>query len=145
MNSRVYVCLVALLLAAGAAEAYWYGPPPGAPWYGPPAYPAPGYGHRVPQSVRIATDRSPEGYVVTISLTGYQPSDIEVVRAGRWLIVRRAASEAESERQPGAYRFHRSYSTFSRRVTLPRDADLEAMQRTDGEGFIRLTVPRQAH
>ena len=142
MNSRLYMCGAALLLAAGGAEAYWYGPPAGAPWYGPPGYYAPDY--RAPQRIRIATDRSEQGYVVTIRLIGYRPSDVEVVRSGRWLIVQRAASEQDAEQQPGAYSFRRSYSTFSRRVTLPRDADLEAIQREDGDGFVRLTIPRQA-
>jgi len=136
------MCLVGLLLASGGVEAYWYGPPPGMPWYGPPDYYAPVY--RAPQTIRIAIDRSEQDYVVTISLVGYQPADIEVVRAGRWLIVQRAAADEQAEQQPGTYSFRRSYSTLSRRVTLPRDADLEAMQRVDGDGFIRLIIPRQA-
>ena len=145
MNTRLYLCLATLLVAAGSAEGYWYGPygpPGGTPGYGPPGY----YGgdYPAPQSIRIAKDRSEQGYVVTISLVGYQPSDLEVVRSGRWLVVQRRAADQDVQQQPGAYSFQRSYSSLSRRLTLPRDADLEATQREDGDGFIRLTIPRQA-
>lgn len=141
MITRLYLGLATLFLAAGAAEGYWYGPPGAPPWYGSPGY-YPGEYYRAPQRIRIATDRSEQGYVVTIGLTGYQPSDIEVVRSGRWLIVQRAASGQDVAQQPGAYSFSRSYSSLSRRVTLPQDADLESIQREDGDGFIRLTIPR---
>jgi len=142
MNARLYLALVAMFLAVGSAEAYWYGPPVQAPWYGAPGY-YPG-NYAAPQRIRIATDRTQQGYVVTIRLTGYRPSDIEVVRSGRWLIVQRAASDQNLDQQPGGYSFRQSYSSLSRRLTLPRDADLEAIQREDGDGFIRLTIPRQA-
>ena len=141
MSMRLHLYLATLLLAAGSAEGYWYGPPGPSPWYGSPGY-YPGDYYRTPQRIRIATDRSPTGYVVTISLTGYQTSDIEVMRSGRWLVVQRAAADQDVAQQPGAYSFHRSYSTLSRRVTLPRDADLDAIQREDGDRFIRLTIPR---
>lgn len=143
MNKRLYLGLATLLLAAGGAEGYWYGPAGPPPWYGSPGY-YPGETYRAPQRIRIAVDRAEAGYVVTISLTGYKPSDIEVVRSGRWLIVQRAASDQDVTQRPGAYSFSRSYSSLSRRVTLPRDADLEAIQREDGDGFIRLIIPRLA-
>ena len=64
-----------------------------------------------------------------------------VARSGRWLIVQKIRSESESAQAPGSYSYSHSYGGVSRRVSLPRNADLDAMIREDGEGQILLRIP----
>ena len=139
MNMKRMLLLTgALLLSAQTAQGWWYGPPGG------PGYQRYGGGYtpyaRSP-SIDVSTQRTGDGYLVSILLNGYQPEDLEVVRWDRWLIVQRAGSDQDSAVSPGAYRYNYSYSTLSRRITLPRDADLSRMEREDREGMIQLTIP----
>ena len=129
-----------LVLSIQAANAWWYGPPGGPPSYDRYGAPPPRY-TRSP-SIDVSTRKAGDTYVVTISLNGYVPEDLEVAHAGRWLLSQRARSAQDSAQEPGAYSYQHSYSTVSRRITLPRDADVSRMERADSEGMIRLTIPR---
>ena len=148
MKIKWFPIFFGLLLAAGNAQAWYAGP--GAPGYGygpygyPYAYPqAPSYGraYQRPPSIRVQTRRDADGYLVNIELRGLEPAEVTVARSGRWLIVQKASSEEQSEQAPGSYSYSRSFGGVSRQVSLPRNADLDAMIREDGEGEILLRIP----
>lgn len=139
MNRKPMLFLAGILaVVTQAAQGWWYPPPQGPGYYG--------YGTGRPArapSIDVSTRREGDHYVVTILLNGYQPSDLEITRWGRWLNVQRAASSEDKTTEPGAYSYSYSYGTLSRRISLPQDADLDQMVREDGEGVIRLTIPRR--
>lgn len=144
MKTRWFSIVAGLLLTAGSAQA-WYGGP-AAPWYGPYAYPQPptysGSYNRAP-GIRVETHRDADGYIVDIQLRGLKPADVTIARSGRWLIVEKTGRESSSERNEGSYSYSRSFGTVRRQLTLPRNADLDAMVREDGEDSILLRIPYQ--
>jgi hypothetical protein len=148
MKIQWFPLFCGLLMAAGSAQA-WYGAPGGPGYgYGPYAYPydyppPPSYGRSYQRgpSIRVNTRRDADGYLVSIQLQGLEPTDVTVARSGRWLIVQKIRSESESAQAPGSYSYSHSYGGVSRRVSLPRNADLDAMIREDGEGQILLRIP----
>ena len=89
----------------------------------------------------MQTRRNTDGYLVNILLQGLEPADVTVARSGRWLIVQKVGGETESEQAPGSYSYSHSFGSVSRQVSLPRNADLDAMIREDGEGGILLRIP----
>lgn len=146
MKIRWFLVFFGLLMATGSAQA-WYGGP-GVPGYGPYGYPydypsPPGYSrsYQRPPSIRVQTRRDADGYLVNIQLQGLEPEDVTVARSGRWLIVQKVSSDTESEQAPGSYSYSHSFGSVSRQVSLPRNADLDAMIREDGEGQILLRIP----
>jgi len=144
------------------ASGWGYPGPPSAPptWPGPrdsaPGWGAPGYSFdrspaRAPVVMHLSRSADVENYYVDIELSGIEPKDIEVRAEGRWLVLGSDRSTQQSDETSfdegqgytRSYRF--STGTVSRRLTLPRDADLSALRRDDGEGSIRITVPRRRH
>ena len=147
MRVKWFSVFFGLLMAAGSAHA-WYGGPGYGYGYGPYAYPydyppPPSYSrnYQRPPSIRVQTRRDADGYLVNIQLQGLEPADVTVARTGRWLIVQKVSSEAESEQAPGSYSYSHSFGSVRRQVSLPRNADLDAMIREDGEGEILLRIP----
>ena len=57
------------------------------------------------------------------------------------------ASDQTDEERTGDRNYYRYYSyrsnRMARRFSVPRDADLAAMKREDGEGRVTLTIPRK--
>jgi HSP20 family molecular chaperone IbpA len=74
------------------------------------------------------------------------PATVDVQQRGRQLRIRVSRSNQTnySDDQTTGYRnYSFSYSSrTSRRITLPRDADVSAMQRQDEDGLVTLVFPR---
>ena len=152
MKSRIFwlaIIVTAAVLMFSATTLGWspygYGPPWAAPTQGPT-------GWRTPQPVpRMQVERSADrdNYYVTIRISGMAPEAVTVnVEGGRWLAIRteesRESSYEDSAEDRSAYYRSFSYSSGStaRRISLPRDADVAALQRENGEGQIRIVIPR---
>jgi hypothetical protein len=131
-----------------------YGPgfgsqPPGYPPFGPP----PGFGgfeRRGPAGPGgISRQATEDAYILEIPLEGMKPEDIQVSTQGRWISISRGQTAQQTRQetfdQGRGYVRSFSYSTGSgaRRLTLPRDADPEAMSREDGEDAVRILIPRR--
>lgn len=148
------------LAAAWTPYPYAY-PPTFGPGYDRPAYAPPSR----PAGLRVTREADQDAYHLNIEVTGTQPQDVQVRTEGRWILISldRSAEETRQDTDsypdpmspsgPGPYErggyYMRSYqmssSRMNRRLTLPRDADAEAMTREDGEHQVRITIPRRRY
>jgi HSP20 family molecular chaperone IbpA len=159
MKSRILwltiiITTVLLMLSASAVSLSPYGYKQ-VQWSGPSwAHPNQGLGgwQAPPQFQRMRVERSADqdNYYVTILVAGMEPQSLSVtVEGDRWLAIRTEDSR-ESTYQNTAENgsaYYRSYSyssgSNSRRISLPPDADVAALQREDGEGQVQVTIPRR--
>jgi len=151
MKSRIFwlaIFITAAVLMFSATALGWspygYGPP----WAGPgPA------GWQSPQPVpnlQVQRGSDQDNYYVTIRVSGMAPEAVTVtVERGRWLAIRTEESRESSYEDTAADQsaYYRSFSyssgTNTRRMRLPQDADVASLQREDGEGQIRIVIPRR--
>lgn len=138
----------------GAPPSGLYGP--GAPFTAPegagipPAgFPDRGYGYGSDRpGIRVSRQTTEDAYILDIQLRGIRPDEVQVRAQGRWITIDRVSSAQEvrqeqfDEGRGYARSFSYSSGTASRRMTLPPDADVSAMQREDGERSIRIRFPR---
>ncbi|MEW8428428.1 MAG: Hsp20/alpha crystallin family protein [gamma proteobacterium symbiont of Ctena orbiculata] len=117
----------------------------------PPGYYHPGMSYdragqgpssfRVQRGVRFQQDQDESGYHLRIRLQGYSPESIQVSVDGRSLLVENREAHRVENRSERSYSFSTSSSSMRRRFRLPWVADLTAMQRTENEGEIVITLP----
>ncbi len=104
----------------------------------------------VPGGLRLTPEVTDDAYLLTIGLAqGADPAAVQVQARGRSLIIstdRSVESSTEQQLEDGRG-FSRSYrwssGRSSRRVPVPPDGDLGAMQREDGSDGIRIVIPRR--
>ncbi|MBL3590830.1 MAG: Hsp20 family protein [gamma proteobacterium endosymbiont of Lamellibrachia anaximandri] len=115
------------------------------PPYGYPGYmgsPSQTSGYRHFQRLRVEKSRSEAGYVVRIHTQNIDPQAVQVDVKGRFLMISNDTSqEAERSNDRGSYSYSRSSSSFSQRISIPRDADVEKMKRTESENLVTITLP----
>jgi len=108
--------------------------------YRPPPFPR----QRPSRGMHIERDMNESGYELRIFTGQESPESVQVEVQGRSILITRSQSEQSQQSDDrGSYSFSRSFSDFKRRVSVPRDADAEKMQRVDGDGVITVTLPRQ--
>jgi hypothetical protein len=95
---------------------------------------------------RIEVGQSDAGYEIYVDLRGNRPEDVKLHsdRGHLNISIARGRDWGDRYSQPGAssYGFSRSYSSASRRMPLPRDADLmNVTRRVEGDRLI-ITIPR---
>ncbi len=88
-----------------------------------------------------------ETYILDIRLHHLRPEQVQVEVKPPWLIIRTDHRQAEQQASgfPEGWRFVRRYRAAQqmRRVTLPPDADADALRREDRASYIRIQVPRR--
>jgi HSP20 family molecular chaperone IbpA len=158
LTISVLGCLFATAVAAQAP----YGVP-----YGPPLPPAgfardPGFGperfsprqdvasrqQRLGQ-VRMTQERTDDQYLLIIDLDGVAPENVQVRPMGRTLLVRtrvdarsrRSETYADGSGYRESYRMSSGSST--RRLPVPPDGDLYALERVDTDAQVRILIPRR--
>jgi len=141
---------------AGAPPAGFFPPgfPMGAPFAGPEGFgmpPAgfPGGGYGADRTgMQVSRRTTEDAYLLDIQLQGLRPDEVQVRTQGRWITIDRttSAQEDRQEQFDQGRGYARSYSyssgSASRRMSLPPDADVAAMQRQDGENSILIRFPR---
>ena len=152
MKTRLLVLglfvLILFLLIPGAAlgwTPYGYGPAWATPYTGAGGAPAaPTVRH-----VRVERGADRDNYYVNVYVTGMTPQEVTIsVEGGRWLTIRAQDSRQYAyeniapERNAYARSFSYSSGSAAQRFTLPRDANPTAMQRANGEGQVRIVIPR---
>ena len=108
------------------------------------------YGHgdyQPPQHLRIMQDQDFSDYYVYIELGGIKPEEVDIQRQGPRISIRQVRGRMEESEYGDVYRSFQSYSSFTRRLTLPPDADpdMSKMKRENKENYIRLTIPKRAY
>ncbi|MES9899480.1 MAG: Hsp20/alpha crystallin family protein [Sedimenticola sp.] len=98
--------------------------------------------HHSASHIQIRNYNVPGGYQVHITVSGRSPDSIHIsVQPGQLIIQESSSNEERHHNQGGRGYFH-SWSSMSRRIPLPRDADIEGMTRQNSEGTVTLTIPR---
>lgn len=140
------ICLVGLTIG-GNIHAWWSFSLDDIEWsdrsgsiYGPGDY-------QTPQHLRIMQDQDFSNYYLHIGLEGIKPEEVDIQRQGPRISIRQVRGRMEESEFGNVYRSFQSYSNFTRRLTLPPDADpeLSKMKRENKENYIRLTIPKRAY
>lgn len=148
MNRFTLICSAALMTTISLQSLASENRMPTGPGFGPPgaaglAPPSPFSQGQVRQGIRVQRVRSPAGYLVRIHSGSEDPASIRVKVEGRAVLISSSTSEEEEQSDDrGSYRYFRFSSRASQRISLPRDADLESMKRTQKDGVIILTFAR---
>lgn len=140
MKSGLYTLSVfCLTLAASQLQAqppgYYY---PGTPYSRGGERPS---ATQIQRRVRFRQDQDDAGYHLRILLQGYSPDAIQVSVAGRSLLVQNKEAHRVENRNEEGYSFFSTSSSLRRRFSVPWDADLGGMQRTEKENEIVITLP----
>lgn len=92
--------------------------------------------------IRLRKWSDANNYYLTIYLSGYEPADIGVAVNYGQLMIYNTTSEQRRQQAEGYYQQMTSFRRFSRRMSLPRDANPAAMTRTNGEATVEVVIPR---
>ena len=92
--------------------------------------------------IRLEKGSDADNYYLTIYLTGYQPEDIGVSANRGSLMIYSVRSEEHRHQAEGDYRYMKSFRRFSRRISIPPDANLGGLTRTNGASTVEVVVPR---
>lgn len=93
-----------------------------------------------------ATDKE---YTIAVEVPGVDEKDVKVEIANDTLTIRGEKRQEKKEKDKDFYRMERSYGSFQRVLSLPEDADQDAVSATFKNGVLTVTMPRkeapQAH
>lgn len=107
-----------------------------------PPKPYPAYPMGPAQDIRIEQGSDAENYYLTIFVTGYQPEDIGVTIDHGSLLIYSIRSEETRHQTEGFFQHMTRFRRFSRRISLPRDADPSGLIRTNAAGTVEVVIPR---
>ncbi len=93
-------------------------------------------------AIDVAGDDS--GYEITLEVPGIKKSDLHVDVRGDTLYIHGEKSEQSEDRDRHYYRVERSYGSFQRILSLPEDADAEAIRASLEDGVLTVRIPRKA-
>ena len=88
-----------------------------------------------------ATDKE---YTVSVEVPGVDEKDVKVEIANDTLTIRGEKKQEIEEKEKNFYRMERSYGSFQRILSLPEDADQEAISATFKNGVLTVSMPRKA-
>ena len=103
--------------------------------------------YQPPQDLRIVQFHDFSNYYAYVELKGIKPEEVDIQRQGLRITFRQVRGRMEENESANAYSSFQSYSSFTRRLTLPPDADqdISKMKRENNENFIRLTIPKRVY
>jgi HSP20 family molecular chaperone IbpA len=96
------------------------------------------------RNMRIVKGQDHDNFYLYIELQGLTPQEVEIQREGNSLAIRQLSGRKESSESRNSYRAWESFSSFTRRLSLPPGADPDAtkMTREHQANTIRLTIPK---
>ncbi|MCW8929603.1 MAG: Hsp20/alpha crystallin family protein [Gammaproteobacteria bacterium] len=98
-----------------------------------------------PQHLRIVRFQDLSDFYIYIELVGIKPEEIDIQRQGTQIIIRQIRGHMEETESEGRYQSFQSYSSFTRRLNLPpnADPDISKMKRINEKNYIRLMIPKR--
>jgi len=100
-------------------------------------------GNRAPESLRLQTGMTEDGYYVRAFLEGLHPEDVEIhIRRNR-LVLQVAQGDQYGRYNPSARRVSRWQMRFRRQLRLPYDADWTRMTTSTKNGIMEIHIPRR--
>ncbi|MEN8129259.1 MAG: Hsp20 family protein [Pseudomonadota bacterium] len=142
MKKLITILSTLILVGLGnSLQAEWpdrYGPG----YYQRPPLPS-SAGYRQQGRMHIEKGMNEEGYQLRIHASGdINPESIHVGIQGNSILIENDQSLQREERNEGGYySYSRSSRNFRRRISIPRNADIENMQRSVEAGVITITLP----
>jgi HSP20 family protein len=88
-----------------------------------------------------ATDKE---YTLAVEIPGVDEKDVKLEIADDTLTIRGEKKQEKEEKDKNFYRVERSYGSFQRVLSLPEDADQEAVKATFKKGILTISMPRRA-
>ena len=85
---------------------------------------------------------TPDAVVVTVSLPGVKPEDVEITLTGQHLVLRGEFKADESVKREQYLYQERRVGAFARQVELPMRVQGEKAQASFETGLLRLTIPK---
>lgn len=87
---------------------------------------------------------SEKEYSISVEVPGVEQKDITLEIANNTLTIRGEKEQKNEEKKKDYYRIERSYGSFQRQLSLPDDADQDAINATFKNGVVTITLPRKA-
>jgi HSP20 family protein len=87
-----------------------------------------------------ATDKA---YTIAAELPGVDEGKVEIEVLGDTLTIRGQKEHEQEDKGKNYYCVERTYGAFQRQLSLPEDADADAIQAHFKKGVLKLTVPRR--
>lgn len=145
MKITAFITFLAVLIISANAHASWSFSLDDQEWSDHSNYDSGTYSS--PQQLRIVRFHDFYNYYLYIELAGIKPEEVDIQRQGPGITIRQIRGRMEESESRDAYRSFQSYSSFTRRLTLPPDAepDISKMKRENKGKFIRLTIPKRAY
>ena len=88
-----------------------------------------------------ATDKE---YSITVEVPGINEKDVNIEVANNTMTIRGEKKQEKEEKDKNYYRVERSYGSFQRVLSLPEDADQEAIKATFKNGILTIKMGRKA-
>lgn len=82
-------------------------------------------------------------YTVTLELPGVDEKEIHLEITADTLKIEGEKKQEKEEKEKNYYRVERSYGSFLRTLSLPDDADRDAIQATFKQGVMKISIPRK--
>ncbi|MBU0943209.1 MAG: Hsp20/alpha crystallin family protein [Proteobacteria bacterium] len=83
-------------------------------------------------------------YAISVEVPGIDQKDITLEISNNILTIRGEKKQEHEEKQKDYYRIERSYGSFQRILSLPEDADQDAVKANFKNGILTITLPRNA-
>jgi HSP20 family protein len=111
---------------------------------GIPALPA--FAGSIPTSLRPSVDISEgkKAYTVRAELPGVDVADVSIEVEGSTLVIRAEKRQETEEEEEGYHCVERTYGVMQRVITLPEDADGDAIDAKFNNGVLKLRIPKHA-
>jgi HSP20 family protein len=87
---------------------------------------------------------SDKEYTITVEIPGVDEKDVNLEIVNDNLIIRGEKKQEKEEKEKNYYRIERSYGSFERVLSMPKDADQEGVKATFKKGVLTVTLPRKA-
>ena len=96
------------------------------------------------QQLRIIKGQDFSNYYLYIELSGIKPDEVNIQRQGLNIIIEQQRGRMEKNQTENYYSSYKTYSSFTRRLTLPPDAEIDPlkMKQENKDNVIRLTIPK---
>lgn len=90
--------------------------------------------------INIASEENQ--YLITVDAPGMDDNDLSIELHDRDLIIRGEKQDEQESRDRHYYHMERRYGSFQRVLTLPEDADAQAIKANMKRGVLTINIPR---
>ncbi|MFC6670180.1 Hsp20/alpha crystallin family protein [Marinobacterium aestuariivivens] len=92
---------------------------------------------------RLNVSSDEKSYEVSLEAPGMTRSDLSLDIKGDVLTIRGEKREEQEDREKHYYRVERRYGMFQRVLSLPDDADIDAIAANMKDGVLKIRIPRR--